>query len=76
MPRWPDKYGGQVGDMWQRCGVVFIIFFRVLFICDANFNYFLDKCGVLNEILEPAIFIFNINTNEICNTRLRRIKEI
>ena len=40
-----------------------------------NFNYFLDKCGVLNEIIEPAIFIFKINTNKIRNTRLRRISK-
>ena len=40
-----------------------------------NFNYFLDKCGVLNEIIEPAIFIFKINTNKISNTRLRRISK-
>ena len=39
--------------------------FRLLFICDANFNYVLDKCRVLNKIIEPAIFIFKINTNII-----------
>ena len=55
----------------HRCGVVFF-YFRVLFICDANFNYVLDKCRVLNEIIEPAIVIFKINTNIISNTRLRR----
>ena len=40
-----------------------------------NFNYFLDKCGVLNEIIEPTICIFKINTNKISNTRLRRISK-
>ena len=40
-----------------------------------NFNYFLDKCGVLNEIIEPAIFIFKINTIKISNTRLRRVSK-
>ena len=40
-----------------------------------NFNYFVDKCGVLNEIIEQAIFIFRINTNKISNTRLRRISK-
>ena len=29
-----------------------------------NCSYFLGKCGVLNEILEPAIFIFKSNTNK------------
>ena len=41
-----------------------------------NFNYFLDKCGVLNEIIEPAIFIFKINTNIISNTRFYRISKL
>ena len=27
--------------------------------------FFTDKCGLLNEILEPVIFIFKINTNII-----------
>ena len=40
-----------------------------------NFNYYLDKCGVLNEIIEPAIFILKINTNKISNTRLRRVSK-
>ena len=40
-----------------------------------NFNYFLDKCGVLNEIIEQAIFIFKINPNNFCNTHLRRISK-
>ena len=40
-----------------------------------NFNIYPDNCGVLNEILEPAIFIFKINTNKISNTRLRRISK-
>ena len=30
-----------------------------------NFEYFPDKCGVLNEIYEPTIFIFKSNTNKI-----------
>ena len=29
------------------------------------FFYFTDKCWLFNEILEPAIFIFKINTNII-----------
>ena len=49
-------------------------FFYSLFVM-RHFNYFLDKCGVLNEIIEPAIFIFKINTNKICNTHLRRISK-
>ena len=49
--------------------------FIVLFICDAQFCYFLDKCVVLNKIIEPAIFIRKINTNKISNTRLRRISK-
>ena len=54
----------------------FIVLFRVLFICDANFNYVLDKCGALNKIIEPAIFIFKINTNIISNTRFYRISKL
>ena len=30
-----------------------------------NFYYFLGKCRVLNEIIEPAIFMFKINTNNV-----------
>ena len=41
-----------------------------------NFNYYLDKCGVLNEIIEPAIFIFKINTNIISNTLVYRISKL
>ena len=41
-----------------------------------NCNYYLDKCRVLNEIIEPAIVIFKINTNLISNTRLRRISKL
>ena len=35
---------------------------RELFIYDLYFYYFPDKCWALNEILEPEIFIFKINT--------------
>ena len=48
---------------------------RILFIHYAQFQYYLDKCGVLNKILEPGIFIFKIDTNKISNTRLRRISK-
>ena len=30
-----------------------------------NFESFTDECWLLNEILEPVIFIFKINTNII-----------
>ena len=40
-----------------------------------NFNIYLDKCGVLNKIIEPANFIFKINTNIISNTRFYRISK-
>ena len=30
----------------------------------------------MNEIIEPAIFIFKINTNTISNTRSRRISKL
>ena len=54
-----------------------MIFFllRIFFIHDAQFQYYFDKCGVLNEILEPAIFILKIDTNKISNTHLRRISK-
>ena len=46
--------------MW---GGIFII--HVLFIYDSDLKYFFDECWVLNEIIEPEIFIFKINTNKI-----------
>ena len=58
----------------MRCRVAFFLI-RVLFIYDAHLYYYLHKCGVLNEIIEPAIFVFKINTNKISNTRLRRISK-
>ena len=45
-------------------GGLYVLFVYSLFVM-SNFNYFLDKCGVLNNIIEPAIFIFKINTNII-----------
>ena len=58
----------------MRYRVIFILI-CILFIHDAQFQYYLDKCGVFNEILEPAIFIFKIDTNKISNTRLHRISK-
>ena len=37
---------------------------------------YLDKCGVLIEIIEPAIFIFKINTNISSNTLFYRISKL
>ena len=48
--------------LWR--GGVFL-FISVLFSYDSIFLYFTDKCGLFNEILEPVIFIFKINTNII-----------
>ena len=55
-------------------GGIFDYFLYSLFVMH-KFNYYLDKCGVLIETIEPAIFIFKINTNKICNIRLRRISK-
>ena len=43
-------------------GCHFVNFVFSLFVM-LNCNYYPDKCGVLNKIIEPAIFIFKINTN-------------
>ena len=56
-------------------GWYFLIHFVFSLFLMRNFNYYLDKCGVLNKIIEPTIFIFKINTNKICNTHLRRISK-
>ena len=45
------------GTIGTQCRVAFLLI-RILFIYDSHFLYFLDKCLVLNKILEPAIFIF------------------
>ena len=39
--------------------------YSVLFIYDSEIQYIPDKCGVINKILEQAIFIFKSNTNKI-----------
>ena len=50
--------------VYQRCAVLFILFRYSSFMI-RNFNIFSDKCGALNEILEPAIFIYKTYTNII-----------
>ena len=47
--------------MWRG---VFIIF-GTLYWWFVIFNFFLDKCGVLNEIFKQVIFIWKIYTNKI-----------
>ena len=76
------KYPRYVGGITVRhcshtdSAVGCLFLFLLFFICDANFNHYLDKCGVLNEITESAIFIFKINTNIISNTRVYRISKL
>ena len=64
---------GAIVMLW---GGVFLSYFLFVYLWCANFNIYFDKCGVLNDLIEPAIFIFKINTNKISNTRLRRISKL
>ena len=55
-------------DLGSSVGCLSLFSFVFSLFVMLNFNYYLDKCGVLNKIIEPAIFIFKINTNIISNT--------
>ena len=59
-------------QVWVKCVCGIFPFVYSLFVMPILI-YYLDKCGVLNEIVEPAIYIFKINTILISNTRLYRI---